>query len=172
MGKKTPFRLTEKEMAFALAYYRGKDRLVAYREAYPENSAPDNRARYKAKEILNRPNVSAYLDWLKESEDLTENITEDAIKKYLWETALENKGTQVGLRAAQTLGKEFGIGNETVTVKHEQDYDVMLDQIFEYNEKLRQGLNPPMPTCLIENADTVESEVAEFTMVDDEDEDE
>lgn len=159
-------KISESEMHLALDYMSGVDLLKAFRLAYPNNKADDRRARYQAKQILKRPHVVAYMESVQSKGDITDQISETSIKNYIWQTALKNPNTNLGLKAALALGKEYGIGTETLVIKEEKDYDKILEEIHAYHQAIEDGLTPEMPSCLLGDA---EVEEVEFTVVDKED---
>lgn len=165
--------LKETEERMALDYLAGVDILVSFRDCYPDNKLPDNKARYKAKQILKRERVQQYIEHVRSRGDLTEQINEVSIKSYLWDVAQKNKGSQVGLRAALALGKEFGIGTETLVVKEEKSYDLILHALHDFNDALARGENPEVPSILLDDqsgADVNDFIVADYEEITDDEE--
>lgn len=163
-------KITQAEEICARGYVGGREPLELFREAYPENSCEDRKARYRFKKIIERPHVQAYIEHLQRTGDVTDQITESSIKAYLWQTALRNPDTHLGLKAATTLGKEFGIGTETLVIKDETNYDTMLEEIHEYYTALENGETPALPACVIGNGE--DAEEVEFKIIgEDDDED-
>ena len=161
----TKISLTEAEEGIALDYISGVDLLDSYRNRYPDSKVNDGHARYKAKEILKRERVAAYIEQTKSRGDLTDQINEISIKKYLWETAQKNQGKQVGLQAALALGKEFGIGTQTLLIKEERAFDTMLIELHKYNDAKLRGETPDLPLCLSDKAAVIEE--IDFEIVED-----
>lgn len=157
-------KIKDEEVGMALDSLQGISLLPSFRKWYPDNQSPDNRARYRAKQILARPHVQAYIDYVKSNGDLTDQINEESIKQYLWEVATENKGSSTGLKAALALGKEFGIGTETIVIKEEREYDSILDALFEYSSALDRGEQPTIPDCLNDGYSGT-AEHAEFEII-------
>jgi len=160
-------KLTEAEEGMALDCISGVDLLESYRRRYPNSTVSDGHARAKAKEVLRRDRVVAYMDQIKSRGDLTDQINEISIKKYLWDVALEKKGSKVGLDAAMALGKEFGIGVQNVMIKEERAFDVMLIELHKYNDAKMRGETPALPDCLSGKERVVEE--IDFEIVEDND---
>ena len=161
-----PFKLTSAEEGVALDYISGVDSLESYRKNYPNSKVSDYHARSKIKEVLKRERVKAYIEQTRKHGDILDQINEVSIKKYLWQTAQENKGKKIGLDAALALGKEFGIGTQTVVVKEERAYDQMLLELHKYNDALMRGETPQLPNCL-SGKDGIIEEI-EFEIVEEE----
>jgi len=158
--------IKDQEVGLVLDFLSGVDCIESMGKWYPGYQQTDNKVRYRWKQIMARKNVTAYQQHITDDGDLTSQINKTSIKKYLWEVATENKGTSVGLKAAQTLGKEFGIGSEHIVIHEEREFDDILRQINDYNTLLIAGENPELPKCLTE---TIEAEEAQFEIIEEED---
>jgi hypothetical protein len=143
-----PFKLSTSEEGVALDYLACVHPVISYRKNYPNSKVSDAHAKGKIKEILKRERVKAYIEQTKANESISEQCTEDFIKKYLVQTMLDGKNTRVGLDAALALGKEFGIGTNNITIKEERAYDIMLLQLHEYNDAKSRGEQARLPDCL------------------------
>ncbi len=156
--------LTSAEEQIALDHIQGVDPVVSFKNAYPKNKLSPSQMRYKLKGILKRERVAAYIEQIKSNGNILDQINETSIKLYLWETAQKHKGSRIGLDAALALGKEYGIGTNTVQIKDERKFDQMLLELHEYNDALSRGEKPKLPQCLSEDKTVIEE--IEFELID------
>lgn len=161
--------LTKSEEQIALDYLSGVKDIDSFRQAYPNNKCDDRRAKYMVKKIIQRPHVQAYIEHLQKRGDVTDQITESSVKSYIWRTALDNPNTNLGLKAALALGKEFGVGAEHIHIVEEKQYDRMLDEIHEYYDAIERGETPNLPACILNDGE--EPEEVEFKILEEEDDD-
>ena len=121
---------TEKQKAFCEHYLRTNNGAEAYLLAFGEDSAKDRRfASNAAGRLLRKPHVKAYYDSLTEKPRSERIAAADEVLEYFTRVMRGEEKDQVGLdtsisdrnRAAEALGKRYGLFTEKLDVKGSLD---------------------------------------------------
>ena len=139
---------------------------MSVEEAYSNNwsvkgKKPSN-IRYMAKKMMKKDTVQKYMDNLMFERKQVSHMDEKFVTDHLKEAALRNKGTTVGVRALELLGKSLGMFKERQIIEDSTGHRASANKLFELADKMAKGEDVSDEINKLEGNEEQETEVYEF----------
>lgn len=133
-------KLSEKEESFCVAIVEdGKTPVEAFTENWSIAGKDATRIRYEAKQVQKRENVARYLEQMLFDRQNRQVMDEAFVVDMLKDAALKNKGTTVGIRALELLGKSMGIFKDRQIIDDPTGHRNSANNLFNLARRQQQG---------------------------------